>query len=254
MGNFAWVPGEILHVYDRHWRELAAWLGLGQKKRLKSLTCRSAKTRSPTNNPSVMCDVFDKGSCTWEGCGRSHKCKKCRSKEHEIGNCTKRKWWVNTGGLGGVFVDDDEIVHTASFIAINDDFSLLKFMNVFPCLPISPRPNTTNRFQLVDALQQFLQNSLWPRKSSAYAEPLNTDPSSLQIDLPMILYFRAQLGYKCSEAFILSNNPASALVNTEIIDKKLANDLRIGRVDKVAKPTSLFISSPPKLKPKHDGD
>lgn len=48
-------------------------------------------------------------------------------------------------------VDGSEIVHIASSIVVNDDLSLLKFMKVFPCLPASPRPNTTTRFQLVNA-------------------------------------------------------------------------------------------------------
>ena len=69
----------------------------------------------------------------------------------------------------------------------------------------------------------------------------------------MILRFGAQLGYEGPNAFILSKNLASALADTEIIDKKLAEDLRCRRVEKVTNPTMPFISSPLDLVPKHDG-
>ena len=35
MGNPAQVLMEVLHTYDRHWHELAARFGLGQKETLK---------------------------------------------------------------------------------------------------------------------------------------------------------------------------------------------------------------------------
>ena len=41
----------------------------------------------------------------------------------------------------------------------------------------------------------------------------------------MILGFRVQFNYKRPNAFILSKNLISALVNTGIINKKLAKDL-----------------------------
>ncbi len=69
----------------------------------------------------------------------------------------------------------------------------------------------------------------------------------------MILRFGAQLGYEGLNAFILSKNLASALADTGIIDKKLAEDLRCRRVEEVTNPTLPFISSPLGLVPKHDG-
>lgn len=45
-----------------------------------------------------------------------------------------------------MLVDGGKIVHIASSIVINDDLSLLKFMNVFLCLSAPLRSNTTNRF------------------------------------------------------------------------------------------------------------
>lgn len=49
----------------------------------------------------------------------------------------------------------------------------------------------------------------------------------------MILCFEAQLGYESPDAFILSKNLASALVDTDIINKKLMEDLENGRVVEV---------------------
>ena len=44
----------------------------------------------------------------------------------------------------------------------------------------------------------------------------------------------------------------SAMANTEIIDKKLNEDLKCRRVEKVTNPTLPFISFPLGLVPKHD--
>lgn len=150
-------------------------------------------------------------------------------------------------------VDGGETVHIATSIAFNDDLSLPKFMNLFPCLPAPPRPNTTNRFQFLDASQPTFCNSPSPLKPFAWAELLNTYPGPLQIHLPMILCFGAQLGYEGPKTFILSKNLASVLVDTKIIDRKLADDLRSRKVEEVSNPTLPFISSPLGLVPKHDG-
>ncbi len=66
-------------------------LASAKRKRSKSPARRSAKTGSSTNNPSFMCDAFNKGSCTWGGCERSDKCKGCGSREHGVGSCSKKK-------------------------------------------------------------------------------------------------------------------------------------------------------------------
>lgn len=125
-------------------------------------------------------------------------------------------------------------------------------MNIFPYLPVPSRPNITNSFKLVDALRLFLQNSPLSLKSFVWVEPLNIYPDSLQIHLPMIFRFRALLGYRSSKTFILSKNLASVLVDTELINKKLADDLRICRVEEVTMPTSPFISFSFGLIPKYD--
>ncbi len=69
----------------------------------------------------------------------------------------------------------------------------------------------------------------------------------------MIIRFVVELGYeRPTDAFILSENLASALEDTEIIDKKLRDDLALSRVVKVKAPASPFISCPLGLVPKHD--
>lgn len=69
----------------------------------------------------------------------------------------------------------------------------------------------------------------------------------------MIFRFEAELGYEGpSNAFILSDNLASALEDPAIIEKKLKDDLAFGRVKEV-QPIPPFICSPLGLVPKHDG-
>lgn len=125
-------------------------------------------------------------------------------------------------------------------------------MNAFPCLSAPPRPNITNRFQLEDELWPPLQNSSSSLNTAPWAELSNSYPGPIKIHLLIIICFRAHLGYEGPNAFILSKNLASALVDTEIIDKKLADDLRCCRVEKVTNSTLPFIFSPLGLVLKHD--
>ena len=70
----------------------------------------------------------------------------------------------------------------------------------------------------------------------------------------MILRFGAELGYEDPpNAFILSDNLASALQDPAIIEKKLPEDLASSRVSEVQQPHSPFICSPLGLVLKHDG-
>lgn len=50
----------------------------------------------------------------------------------------------------------------------------------------------------------------------------------------MIRCLVVELGYKDSDDFILSKNLVSALMETEIIEKKLVNDFRNSKVEEVA--------------------
>lgn len=126
-------------------------------------------------------------------------------------------------------------------------------MRNFPCLPAPPRPNTFIKFRLADASKPPLINSPSPLKPSAWANLLTQYPGSLQIHLPMVLRFGAELGYEGPDAFILSDNLASALEDPTIIEKKLQEDLASGRVIPVHQPYRPFICSPLGLVPKHDG-
>ena len=66
-------------------------LASAKRKYSKSLAYWSAKTESATNNLSVMCDAFNKGSCTWGRYERLHKCRGCGSRKHGVGCCIKKK-------------------------------------------------------------------------------------------------------------------------------------------------------------------
>ncbi len=122
------------------------------------------------------------------------------------------------------------------------------------CLPAHPRPNISIKFRLTDASKPPLTNSPSPLKPSAWADLLALYPGGLKIHFPMILRFGAELGYEGPpNAFILSDNLASALKNTAIIWKKLQEDLASGRVSAMQQPHPLFICSPLGLVPKHDG-
>lgn len=55
------------------------------------------RSRSPsrlgsmsTNNPTVICDNFNKGRCIWRQCVRLHKCKKCGDGGHGAESCKKQ--------------------------------------------------------------------------------------------------------------------------------------------------------------------
>ncbi len=126
-------------------------------------------------------------------------------------------------------------------------------MHAYLCLPVPPRPNTIIKFRLADASKPSLTNSLSPLKPRAWADLLARYPGSLQIHLPMVLRFGAKLEYKGPDAFILSDNLASALEDPTIIEKKLHEDLTSGRVTPVHRPSRLFICSSLGLVPNHDG-
>ena len=67
---------------------------LGGKRRRSGSPPTRRTSRSPggvTNNPSVTCEAFKKGSCGWPSCERTNKCKSCGSKEHGQANCSVAK-------------------------------------------------------------------------------------------------------------------------------------------------------------------
>lgn len=198
-----------------------------------------------------MFDAFIKGLCKYRRFAKLHKCRRYESREYGVGIFTKKKWRVSVRGLNSVLVNGSKIVYIISFITINNDFFMLKFIATFLYLPTLPKPITTNFFQYVDTLQPFFQNLSLLLKLSAW-KLLNTYSSSLQIYLLITLHFRAQFSYKSVKVFILWKNLVLALVDIKIIDKRLSDNLKIGSIKElVAKSCLLFISSYLGLMPKH---
>ncbi len=152
--------------------------------------------------------------------------------------------------MGGteVVAEEVEIVEVTSLANRND---LYQFIRAYPCLPAPLGPNTFIKFRLADAFKPPLTNSPSPLKPKAWAVLLAQYPGSLQIHLPMVLRFGAELGYKGPNAFILSENLASALEYPTIIEKKLKENLASGRVTPVHQPSRPFICSLLGLIPKH---
>lgn len=121
----------------------------------------------------------------------------------------------------GVVVREVEVVKIASLANRNN---LYQFICDFLCLPAPPRPNTFIKFRLADASKPPLINSPSLLKPSALANLLIQYLGSLQNHLAMVLQFGAELRYKGPDAFILSDNLASALEDLTIIEKKFQED------------------------------
>lgn len=68
-------------------------MGMTKRKRSRSPPSRRiAKSgEASINNSSVICELSNKGSCSWTGCGRTRKCKGCGSKEYGMSNCTEAR-------------------------------------------------------------------------------------------------------------------------------------------------------------------
>lgn len=135
-------------------------------------------------------------------------------------------------------------------LANRNDF--YQFMRAYPCLPTPSRPNTSIKFRLTDAFKPPLTNLRSLLKSSAWADLLAQYPGGLQMHLPMVLRFEAELGYQDPDAFILLENLASALEDPLIIEKKLQEDLALGLVVPVHQSSRPFICSILSLVPKYD--
>ena len=132
--------------------------------------------------------------------------------------------------------------------------NLKSFLSEFACLPTPFRPNTTVLFQLVDASKARLLHSPSPFIINSWSQLLLLYPDQgLCTHLVMLSRFGCLLGYTAPETLILSSNFPSALIDPSVIDNKLAEDLSTGKVVEIIDPTSLFISSPLGLVPKHDG-
>ncbi len=206
--------------------------GGNKKKRSRSPATSGRRMKGPngSNNLSVTCDLFNKASCNWAPCKRTHKCKECESKDHGRAECIskERKKSLQCKAEGTGVVEQVEIVEIVSLANRN---VLCQFTHAYPCLPAPPRPNTRIKYQLADAFKPPLMNIPSRLKPTARAILLSQYSGGLRIHLPMILCFGAELGYEgLSNAFIVSDNLASALKDLAIIEKKLQEDLASGRV------------------------
>ncbi len=125
-----------------------------------------------------------------------------------------------------MIVDSSKIVYVANSIAINNDFFLLIFMNTVFYLPAILKFIITTYFQSIDILQPTLLYLPLLLKFLVYNKLLKDYFNTLQIHLPMIIKFKVEFGYKdLSNIFIILKNLALTLINTKIINRKLANNL-----------------------------
>lgn len=88
-----------------------------------------------------------------------------------------------------------KIVSIASIII--DSFFLQKFFRVFSYLPALSKSNIFTYFCLTNFLRSLLllQSSFSFLRLSKYTKLLVNYPNPLQVYLPIIIYFRAKLGY-----------------------------------------------------------
>ena len=142
----------------------------------------------------------------------------------------KKRSWQSVEGTW-VVVEEVEVVEVASLANKND---LYQIMHAYPCFSAPFRPNISIKFRLADAFMPPLTNPPSPLTPSAWADLLTLYPGGLRIHLPMILQFVAELRYKAPlNAFILSDNLASVIKDSAIIEKKLQKDLASGCMSEV---------------------
>lgn len=206
---------------------------------------KSVRTpRGATNNLFVICKSFNSAKkCNFSTCEKSHTCKECGSKGHNLQSCTRVKtvkpsWEFGAGNL---------------IKLVSDRIILQDFLENYFCLPAPERPNTTLSFQLVDAFKLFLYSSLLPFNLSAWAALLVQYPGHLRYYLLMIFCFGTQRRYQGNKVFLLSKNLISALQNFGKIDKKIITDLAFNQIAWVMMSAFPFISSPLNLVPNSNG-
>ena len=66
-------------------------IGAGAKrKRSRSPAGAHRGKCSGLNNPSISCELFNKGGCNCPPCHRANKCKECGSRDHGLSECTMK--------------------------------------------------------------------------------------------------------------------------------------------------------------------
>ncbi len=56
----------------------------GKRKRSSSSAGARCSKLSRSNNPSISCELFNKGGCNWLLCNMAHKCKVCGSRNYGL--------------------------------------------------------------------------------------------------------------------------------------------------------------------------
>jgi hypothetical protein len=107
-------------------------------------------------------------------------------------------------------------------------------------------------FHIYDDSNPPLLDSPSPFISYGWQFLLEQYPGDLPVTIAKILQFGTLVGYEGPDSLIISKNQESVYLAPEIIDVKLRDDLAVGRIVPASQ-TSLFISSPLGLVPKHDG-
>lgn len=68
----------------------AGGAGGSKRKRSKSPAGGRRVKSSGSKNPSINCELFNKGGCDWPPCNRAHKCQECGSRDHGLSECTAK--------------------------------------------------------------------------------------------------------------------------------------------------------------------
>ena len=129
---------------------------------------------------------------------------------------------------------------------------LMQFISIFSCSCVPSIPNTSINFSLVDASKPILCSSPSLFITKAWSSLLKHYPSALRLQMLMLFWQSALLRYKKLEAYILSSNLPSALLNPRKIDDKLSDDLVVGRISQILS-TPLFVCFLLGLVPQKDG-
>ncbi len=78
----------------------------GSKKRKSRSPAGGRRVKlSGLNNPSISCNLFNKGGSNWPPYNRAHKCKEYGSRDHKLSECTakgKNRSWQSAKGIGVV--------------------------------------------------------------------------------------------------------------------------------------------------------
>lgn len=132
----------------------------------------------------------------------------------------------------------------------------MSFLSNFKYLSTLLRSNTSVCFPLVDVLKlkllhfHFFSHFIIISWSKLLKEYPN---QAFRLHLVILLHFRCLIGYQELDLFINSKNLLSNLIQLDVIDANIVNNLILGKMVKIDKPTEHLISSFLSLLFKRDG-